>query len=282
VSAGPGGLRMRDVVERTGVGEATLRAWETRYGFPEPQRLASGHRRYAEGDVELVRQVARLRDAGVPVPAAIERARAGADDRSRSVFTALRRERPELQVNVLAKRSLVAMSHAIEDECLCGADDLLLFAAFQRERHYRATEARWRELGRAAEAALVFADFPRARHPRGQPIEVPIGDGDPLAREWVLVCASSDRAACLAAWEPPGQDDVDDARRVFETIWTADRETTHFAGRLCCDLAAADARDVVGRIAGRLSEPVAPGRDDLRRAESLTSRMVAYVAGRPS
>ena len=34
-----GGLRMRDVVERTGVGEATLRAWETRYGFPAPRRL---------------------------------------------------------------------------------------------------------------------------------------------------------------------------------------------------------------------------------------------------
>ena len=38
-------LRMRDVVEQTGIGEATLRAWEQRYGFPEPHRLPSGHRR---------------------------------------------------------------------------------------------------------------------------------------------------------------------------------------------------------------------------------------------
>ena len=36
------GLPMREVVERTGVGEATLRAWETRYGFPAPRRLPSG------------------------------------------------------------------------------------------------------------------------------------------------------------------------------------------------------------------------------------------------
>ena len=47
----PDGLRIRDVVERTGVGEATLRAWEQRYGFPEPERLPSGHRRYRESDV---------------------------------------------------------------------------------------------------------------------------------------------------------------------------------------------------------------------------------------
>ena len=44
------GLRMRDVVERAGIGEATLRAWESRYGFPDPERLASGHRRYDERD----------------------------------------------------------------------------------------------------------------------------------------------------------------------------------------------------------------------------------------
>lgn len=273
-----GGLRMRDVVERTGIGEATLRAWESRYGFPEPRRLASGHRRYDVRDVDVLRRAVRLRDAGLPVKAAIERARSGAERTPRSVFATLRRQRPELRVALLPKRSLVAISHAIEDECASGAGDLLLFGAFQRERHYRASKPRWRELARAAESAFVFADFPAARRPRGGPIEVPIGERDPLMREWAVVCDSSERAACLVGWEPPGQEGTPDAQRGFETIWTADRETVRHAARICCGLAAEDARDLVEPIAERLSEPVSRAPDELRRAESLTGRMIAYLA----
>jgi len=91
-------LRMRDVVDRTGVGEATLRAWEARYGFPEPRRLASGHRRYDERDVEAVRQAVRLRDGGVPVKEAIERARRGAEEPPGSIFAALMTKLPLPQI----------------------------------------------------------------------------------------------------------------------------------------------------------------------------------------
>jgi DNA-binding transcriptional MerR regulator len=267
-------LRMRDVVDRTGVGEATLRAWEARYGFPEPRRLASGHRRYDERDVEAVRQAVRLRDGGVPVKEAIERARRGAEEPPGSIFAALRRERPELQVSRLPKRSLIAISRAIEDESAYGASDLLLFGAFRRERHYRASEPRWRELSRACELACVFADFKGVRRPRGGPVEIPIGAHDPLAREWSVVCDSSDRAACMVGWEPPGQEDVPDADRQFETIWTADRETARSAARICCGLAP----DQTGAIVERLAEPVVRSGDELRRAEALTARMIAYLA----
>lgn len=274
----PDGLRMRDVVERTGVGEATLRAWERRFAFPAPRRLPSGHRRYAESDIELVAQVVRLRDAGLPVNVAIDRARTGRAGGPKSIFADLRRLRPDLQVNVLPKRALVALSHAIEDESACGADDLLLFGAFQRERHYRRSRRRWLELARAAQATFVFADFATSRRPRGGPIEVAIDDQDPLAREWSVVCDSGDRSACLVGWEPPGQEQTPDAQRRFETIWTADRETARAAARICCGLASGDAPDEVERIGARLAEPVPRASDDLRRAEALTSRMVAYLA----
>jgi DICT domain-containing protein/predicted DNA-binding transcriptional regulator AlpA len=270
----PDGLRMRDVVERAGIGEATLRAWESRYGFPEPERLASGHRRYAERDVEVLRLALRLREEGLPVQAAIERARRSVEQGPRSVFAGLRRLRPELPVNVLPKPSLVAISHAIEDECAYGAADLLLFGAFQERRHFHASERRWRELADGAEAAFVFADFPEPRRPRGGPVEVPIAGGDPLAREWVVVCDAADRAACMVGWEPPGQE----GERRFETVWTADRETARAAARICVDLALDGARDLLEPIAERLAEPVANGPDELRRAEALTSRMVAYLA----
>ena len=52
-------------VEReTGLGKDTLRAWERRYGFPTPARDAFGERAYAMGQVEKLRIVKRLMDAG--------------------------------------------------------------------------------------------------------------------------------------------------------------------------------------------------------------------------
>ena len=50
-------LKIKDVAERTGVAAATIRMWEQRYGFPAPQRTASGYRQYSERDVEAIRTV---------------------------------------------------------------------------------------------------------------------------------------------------------------------------------------------------------------------------------
>lgn len=268
------GLRMRDVVERTGIGEATLRAWEERYGVPTPIRLPSGHRRYRASDVELLRRVLRLRDAGVGVREAIERASAGSESELKSIFAGVHRERPDLPVNVLPKRALIAISHAIEDESARAAHDLLLFGAFQRERFYRAAERRWRELARASAACVVFADFAAVRQAEDGPIELPVAVHDPLAREWVVVCDAPGRAVCLAGWEPPGQE----RDRHFEALWTTDPEAVRAAARICCSLAAAVAPQVAERIAERLAEPPTPAEDERARIEALTSRMVAYLA----
>lgn len=43
---------MGAVTRRTGIGEHTLRAWERRFGFPDPHRLESGHRRYPADQVQ--------------------------------------------------------------------------------------------------------------------------------------------------------------------------------------------------------------------------------------
>ena len=98
------------------------------------------------------------------------------------------------------------MSRAIEDECLARAERPLLFGCFQRERFYRDSERRWRELARTAERTVVLADFPRVRRPKTGPIEIPIAPSDPVAREWAIVCESPSFGACLAGWERPGDD----------------------------------------------------------------------------
>ena len=124
----------------------------------------------------------------------------------------------------------------------------------------------------------MFADFEHPRRPRNGPVEVPIPPRDALEREWVVVADSDDGAACMVGWEPPGQDAIADADRVFETIWTADRATARHAATVCCELAEDAAHDLIAPIQARLAEPVPPSADDLRRAEALTARMVAYLA----
>ena len=140
--------------------------WEVRHGFPQPRRMSSGHRRYSEQDLARVRAVLRGRARGLSLQAAIELAHDVGDEQPPSVYASLRSRYPELETQLLSKRAMLAMSHAIEDECLARAERPLLFGCFQRERFYRASESRWRELARTAEQAVVLADFGRARHPK--------------------------------------------------------------------------------------------------------------------
>jgi DICT domain-containing protein len=177
----------------------------------------------------------------------------------------------------LPKRTLVGLSHAIEDECAARAERPLLFGSFQRERFYRDAEPRWRELARTAEIAIVFADFPERREPDGAPIEVPIDRSDPLGREWSLVCDAQEYAACLSAWEPPGQDAVRDPERRLETIWSVEPAVVRTAARIAKGIAARSAPDLVAPIEDRLDATPPPSGEEFRLVSALTNRMVAYV-----
>jgi DNA-binding transcriptional MerR regulator/methylmalonyl-CoA mutase cobalamin-binding subunit len=55
---------MGAVTRRTGIGEHTLRAWERRFGFPTPVRLASGHRRYSGDQVQHLLLIAKALESG--------------------------------------------------------------------------------------------------------------------------------------------------------------------------------------------------------------------------
>jgi DNA-binding transcriptional MerR regulator len=62
----------------TGVSRERLRTWERRFGFPLPQRVGAGPRRYALLDAPRVVAVRRAAEQGVPLGAAIEATRATA------------------------------------------------------------------------------------------------------------------------------------------------------------------------------------------------------------
>ena len=59
----------------TGVSRERLRTWERRHGFPAPQRVGSGPRRYRLRDVPRVVSVRRAAEDGVPIAEAIARSR---------------------------------------------------------------------------------------------------------------------------------------------------------------------------------------------------------------
>jgi MerR family transcriptional regulator, light-induced transcriptional regulator len=277
---GPGsGLGIGEVVERTGVAEATLRMWERRYGFPAPERLASGHRRYSEREVELIRAVAAKRAAGLALAVAIEQAQSEGSQPTTSVYAALRRRRPDLEPRLLVKPMMLALSRAIEDEALARAERLMVFGSFQRERFYRASQWRWRELARRAEIAVAFADFARLRAPRDAPVEVPVSREHPLNREWSVVCEGQDFALCLAGWEPLESGSRADGTRRFEAIWSVESEVVREASRICATIAAARRPAVAEDARRRLDAPLAASPESqLRLATAVTARMLAHVS----
>ncbi len=115
---------IRTAADLAGVGAATLRAWEARYGFPRPLRLAGGHRRYRAEEIELIRRVREEHDAGLSVPAAIERV-LQSTSRPASMFAAIRDALPDAVPQRLPTAALTAISHALEDECAWRAESAI-------------------------------------------------------------------------------------------------------------------------------------------------------------
>jgi len=270
-------LTISDLAERTGVPPATLRSWESRYGFPRPTRLAGGHRRYAEPDVAAVLEVLRHRGSGLALEVAVRRATTESFQ-SRSIYAELRRRHPELTPQLLSKTSLVALSHAIEDECCARAESPLLFGGFQREAFLRESYARWVELARTARTAVVFADLatPLTPHP-GVPIEVALPHAAPLNREWIVVCDAPDLPALMAAVERPGQEGGQDSRRRFEAVWTVDARAVRFASRVAAALADEYRPGWRTTELAMLDEEPPDASADLRRATGLLNRMMGYL-----
>ena len=269
-----GGLSIGDIAARSGVAVGTLRMWEARYGFPAPERLPSGHRRYSERDLEQVRTVVMAREEGLPLAMAIDRARLAAESPQPSVYGALRERFAHLHPQVLGKPALTRISHAIEDECGARTQRPILLGCFQRERFYRAAEARWRELARGAQAAVVLADFDERREPPGGPVEVPIPAHDPLVREWVIVVDAPELPACLIGWERPG---AESAARQFEAIWTVEPEVVREAARTVGGLASRFAPGVLAGVEPQLAQRPGPvTAAHLRATVELATRMTRY------
>lgn len=231
-------MTIGELSRRTGLSPAVLRMWESRYGFPRPRRLASGHRRYSEADVELVNRILQRRDAGLRLDVAVAEARGSRSPGAPSVFAEVRAEHAHLVTHRLHKATLIGLSWAIEDETAARAERPLLFGAFQREQFYRPSRPRWRELAKLSRATMVFAEFGHDEPTEQEGlVEVPLGEADPMQREWALAVDCLELPAMLTAWELPGQGAVPDRKRIFECIWSVEPEVVRTASRVLAGMA---------------------------------------------
>jgi DNA-binding transcriptional MerR regulator len=272
------GLPISEVATRTGVSASTLRAWEERFGFPSVARLPGGHRRYDERDVERILCVVAERARGRSLAGAIKMV---LDDppasTEPSIYAAVRRLRPDLPVQVLSRRSMRAISNAIEDESRVHAEPPLLIALFQRSSAYALARGRWRALERTATAAIVFADFPRSRRPAHGPDEVALAPASPLHAEWSVICAASGFSACLAGWERPLRPNEEPGHQHFEAIWSVDPDVVEAVATMAAQIAQHQAPELY------TSPPQVPAASSgstaemWRRVTALTNRIVGYL-----
>jgi len=240
-------LSIGDVAEQAGVSPGLLRMWETRFGFPEPTRLPSGHRRYSAADVDAVKDVLARQQSGLRLEKAIATVRASLLATEPSIFAAVRAADPRIPRQRLRKSTLIALSWAIEDEMCARGQRGYAFGAFQRGEFFRPAAERWQDIARRSRFAMVLAGFPDGppAHPAGpdDPVFVPLDPGAPIREEWAVVCDSPAFSAVLTAWEPPGQSGVPQQDREFEAVWTLDPGPVRAAAQVCLD--AADASGLV-------------------------------------
>src|SRR3954470_11434673 len=63
---------LKAVVQETGLKPDTLRAWERRYGLPDPQRTESGHRLYSQNDINMLKWLSMRQEEGMSISRAVE------------------------------------------------------------------------------------------------------------------------------------------------------------------------------------------------------------------
>ena len=62
---------LKVVIQETGLKPDTLRVWERRYGLPDPERTAGGHRLYSERDIAIIKWLQERKAEGLSISRAV-------------------------------------------------------------------------------------------------------------------------------------------------------------------------------------------------------------------
>lgn len=167
---------------------------------------------------------------------------------------------PKLRSQIYFKSSLVALSHAMEDQILAGDDRPLAIASFQQERFYRMEANRYARIAQSTPNVYVLASPETDFASRSGAYETIAFDADePLRQEWNLVVLGQNYGTCLVCRERPlleteRQDleetplEIDTARR-FEGIWSFDLGLSRFVAARLLDRVVAYRPELAERVA---------------------------------
>jgi DICT domain-containing protein/signal transduction histidine kinase len=157
-----------------------------------------------------------------------------------SVLDELLQALPHLRTQIYFKTSLIALSHAIEDQVLAGAGQPLVIANFQRERFYRQEANRYLRISELTPQVYVLAAAETSFTHGSEHYEtIAFDPEDELRNEWHLVVVAPRYSACLICRERAVQEgdhdgvmpSMDQARR-FEGIWTFDPQVCCLAAEI--------------------------------------------------
>jgi len=65
-------FNLKVVVRETGIKPDTLRAWERRYGLPDPARTSGGHRLYSQYDIDTLKWLVARQQEGLSISRAVD------------------------------------------------------------------------------------------------------------------------------------------------------------------------------------------------------------------
>lgn len=263
--------------DRTGIKSQVLRAWERRFGLEIGTRTASGHRRFTEEDVALVREIVDSRRRGLTLAVAI----AGAVDRRRStgtlsVHASLANHHPELRRMRLDHRHLVALSTVMEDELLARGERTTIWGGFQDGRAYSRSRRRWEELCRTSTWCAVLADFSERPPESGDgPVLINLPRDSPMLREWCVVALSSSFAVILSAWEVPTRTD----ERTYETFVSTRRPVVITAARALAEITQRVGVPTPPQVMEMVND-ADPIETSIRDVDRLWARVIEALVGR--
>lgn len=102
-------FNLKAVVQETGIKPDTLRAWERRYGLPDPQRSRGGHRLYSQRDISIIKWLMARQREGLSIKQAVELWRQFEAD-----------GQDPLQVRLIAPRAAIVPALPAEGDALAG------------------------------------------------------------------------------------------------------------------------------------------------------------------
>ncbi len=203
---------------------------------------------------------------------------------SDSVLTELLSQHSHLRPHLYFKSSLTALSRAMEDLVLAGADRPLVIATFQEERFYRQEAHRYQRIAAQTDRAYVLSVMESSKLPATDYVLISIDPNDGLAQEWNLVVIGESSAACLICQERTGEwtnaQGLESSQR-FDGIWTFDRQIAVDAAQILLGRVAKyrpKLRKQLQKIQTELTAtPIVTTETGSASADAFVQRLVTYL-----